>query len=157
MFCCLPSSWTAQAHPNNLVDACRGFQTSTSTFFWLEPKKPEPAVRTSSKRCRWNSEVIQRQKCASPTTGIGSEREREEQLRELQNQPEPLTNQQQTAAAEVDRNDFFQIHRHYQAVLTMIRENAAWAIHTDQPHTARSKFVISWEFLSYASSTTCDL
>ena len=85
------------------------------------------------------------------------EREREEQLRQLQNQPEPLTNQQQTAAAEVDRNDFFQSDRHYQAVLTMIRENAAWAIHTDQPHTARSKFVISWEFLSYASSTTCDL
>ena len=53
------------------------------------------------------------------------EREREEQLRELQNQPEPLTNQQQTAAAEVDRNDFFQSDRHYQAVLTMIRENAA--------------------------------
>ena len=84
-------------------------------------------------------------------------REREEKLRELQNQPEPLTNQQQTDAAEVDRNDFFQIDRHYQAVLTMIRENAAWAIHTDQPYTARSKFVISWEFLSYASSTTCDL
>ena len=52
-------------------------------------------------------------------------REREERLRELQNQPEPLTNQQQTDAAEVDRNDFFQIDRHYQAVLTMIRENAA--------------------------------
>ena len=52
-------------------------------------------------------------------------REREERFRELQNQPEPLTNQQQTDAAEVDRNDFFRIDRHYQAVLTMIRENAA--------------------------------
>ena len=34
-------------------------------------------------------------------------REREERLRELQNQPEPLTNQQQTAAAKVNGNDLF--------------------------------------------------
>lgn len=38
-------------------------------------------------------------------------REREERFRELQNQPEPLTNQQQTAAAKVNGNDLFLIHR----------------------------------------------
>ena len=38
-------------------------------------------------------------------------REREERFRELQNQPEPLTNQQQTAAAKVNGNDLFVIHR----------------------------------------------
>ena len=38
-------------------------------------------------------------------------REREERFRELQNQPEPLTNQQQTTAAKVNGNDLFLIHR----------------------------------------------
>ena len=38
-------------------------------------------------------------------------REREERFRELHNQPEPLTNQQQTAAAKVNGNDLFLIHR----------------------------------------------
>ena len=38
-------------------------------------------------------------------------REREERFRELQDQPEPLTNQQQTAAAKVNGNDLFLIHR----------------------------------------------
>ena len=42
------------------------------------------------------------------------------QLRELQDQPEPPTNQQ--AVAKVDRNDLEEIHRRYQAVLSVIRE-----------------------------------